>query len=51
MPEVYERCTDAGNEPGFRYGATHCQSCYDECWKTGLWPTDIDGQQCPGGPQ
>lgn len=49
--EFYERCNDAGNEPGFTYGATHCKSCYDECWKTGLWPTDIEGQPCPGGPQ
>jgi hypothetical protein len=49
--EFYERCNDAGSGPGFSYGATHCKSCYDECWKTGLWPADVEGQECPGGPQ
>jgi len=49
--ESYERCIAVGGEffPAFDYGKTQCQLCYDECYKTGQWPTEYQGDPCPGG--
>lgn len=51
--DYYGRCIQAGGEYLERgtHGHTRCQSCYDECFKTGKWPKDIDGEPCPGGTQ
>lgn len=51
--EFYERCIAAGGEDVEQgtYGHTHCQSCFDECFKTGLWPAELEGEPCPGSPQ
>jgi hypothetical protein len=51
--EFYEHCIAVGGEffPTFDYGKTQCQLCYDECYKTGQWPTEYQGDPCPGGSQ
>jgi hypothetical protein len=51
--EFYEDCIAVGGEffPTFGYGSTHCQLCYDECYKTGQWPAEYQGDPCPGGPK
>jgi len=51
--EFYERCIALGGEffPSFSYGSTHCQLCYDECYKTGKWPAEYQGDSCPGDSQ
>jgi hypothetical protein len=49
--DYYEQCIARGGEYEKRgqHGQSVCQSCYDDCKGTGLWPADVNGFECLGG--